>query len=180
MRAKKLILSMLVIAIFLWLSQAESWAVEAYMHIEASGGEIRGSATVPGYEHWHPVAAFGHNLYLPVDPTTGQASGQRRHEPVRIVKPVDESSPLLYSALITGEHNLQVEIDFLRFNNEGQRERFFTIRLQDAMLTSISPSLIPSTQNNQMMEIVNIAYRTIIWTEDRTGSETQDSWYMQH
>jgi type VI secretion system secreted protein Hcp len=179
MRAKKLIFSMLVIAIFSWLSHAESSASEAYMRINEGGSEIEGTATRAGYENWHFVAAFGHNLYIPLDPSTGQQAGSRKHNPIRIVKLVDKSSPLLYSALLRGV-NLTVEIHFLRTDAQGQFEHFFTVSLENARISSVSPSLIASDQDNQMMEIVNFSYGKITWREETASTETEDSWVSPH
>jgi len=183
MRAKKLILCMLVIAIFSWLSHAESSAIEAYMKITGQNtGDFPGTATLPGYEAWLAVAAFGHNLYHPVDPQTGDVTGSRRHDPIRIVKAVDESSPIFYSALISGDI-LTVEIRFLRTDNTGQLLHFFTVSLQGARIMSISPSLIPLNQDNQdnpMMEIVNFNYGQILWKEELGSTEAQDSWNVPY
>ena len=177
MRAKKLILSMLVVAIFSWLSQAESWALDAYMRIVVSGSqEIPGSSTHPGYTGWHPVAAFGHSVSVPLDANSGAPTGNRQHNPIRIVKPVDEGSPLIYQALGTGQNLELVQIDFLRVNASGQEENFFTIKLENALISGVSQSLIPSNQDNQMMETVTFSYMLITWIDKTSDVEYSDGW----
>lgn len=180
MRAKKLILCMLVVAIFSWLSQAESWALDAFMRIVVMGGqEIPGSSTRPGYENWHPVAAFGHSLSVPLDPNSGTPSGAKQHNPVKVVKPVDGGSPLIYQALGTGQSLESVQINFLRVDPAtGQDEHFFTILLQNVHVAGVAPSLIPSNQGNQIMETVTFSYQIITWKDEIGAVEYSDGWMV--
>ena len=49
------------------------------------------------------VQAFSHQVVVPRDPQSGQPTGQRVHKPLMISKVFDKSSPLLFSALTSGE-----------------------------------------------------------------------------
>ena len=177
MKSKKLIFSLLVISIVGLMCHTDSWAITAYMRVEgASQGAIPGDANHPEYQDWIAVASFGHSININLDPVTGLPSARREHAPLRIVKPLDRATPLLYKALCTGETLSQVEIRFLRFTPEGQEEHFYTIFLEEAIITSASPSLIPANESNNMMEIISFTYRRIRWTFEPGGIEHQDDW----
>ena len=176
MKFKKLIFFLLVIFLVGLLSNTDSWAITAYMKVEGEQGEIPGGTTIEGYENWITVASFGHSINIPTDPQSGQPIGTREHGSLRIAKPLDKASPLLYKALVRGERLPVVEIRFLRLSPEGQMEHFYTIKLEDAIIISASPSLIPSDQDNLMMEIISFNYRRITWTYVPEGIEEQDDW----
>ena len=177
MKIKKLMFFLLVVSLVGLISNTDSWAITAYMKVVGeTQGDIHGGTTVAGWEDWITVASFGHSINIPTDPHTGQPTGTREHGSLRIVKPLDKASPLLYKALVTGERLSIVEIRFLRISPEGQMEHFYTIKLEDAMITSASPSLIPSDQDNVMMEIISFNYRRITWTYVPDGIEEQDDW----
>ena len=122
MKFKKLIFFLLVISLVGLLSNTDSWAITAYMKVEGEQGEIPGGTTIEGYENWITVASFGHSINIPTDPQSGQPAGTREHGSLRIVKPLDKASPLLYKALVRGERLPVVEIRFLRLSPEGQME----------------------------------------------------------
>jgi type VI secretion system secreted protein Hcp len=177
MKSKRLIFFLLVISIVGLMCHTDSWAITAYMRVEgASQGAIPGDANHQGYDGWIAVASFGHSVSIPLDPVSGLPSTRRVHEPLRIVKPLDRSTPLLYKALCTGETLTEVEIRFLRFTPEGQEEHFYTIFLEEAIITNASPSLIPANESNNMMEIISFTYRRIKWTFELDGIEHQDDW----
>ena len=46
---------------------------------------------------------LGHQVIIPRAPQPGQPTGQRVHKPAKITKVFDKSSPLLLSALTSGE-----------------------------------------------------------------------------
>jgi type VI secretion system secreted protein Hcp len=181
MRLKKLIFSLLIIAIVGCLAQTDSWAITAYMRVEGGNqGNIPGDANDPGHEGWITVASFGHNMNVPTDPQTGRPIGTLMHGPIRIVKPLDRASAMLYAALAAGELLTRVEIQFMRLNVEGQMEHFYTILLEDARITSASPSLIPSNQDNLMMEIISFVYNRITCTYVPDSIEFQDDVASPH
>jgi len=90
-----------------------------------------------GHEDQILVEAFKHNIILPRDPQSGQPTGQRVHQPVVITKVFDKSSPLLYSALTSGERMSKCVIEWWRTSGTGQQEHYFTIELEDAIIVDI-------------------------------------------
>lgn len=179
MRSKKILYSFLFLTILLWFSTANVMAADTYavMIIE---GESQGVIVGEGYGPMDDVifvASFGHSVNIPADPQTGQPTGRRVHNPLRVVKAVDRTTPLLFQALVSGERLRTVEIRFYQLNSAiGQHEHFFTMLLEDAVMMSIAPSLIPAAETSEMMEIVTFTYAKITWTQEIDGIESGDDW----
>lgn len=53
---------------------------------------------------------------------SGQETGRRQHEPITIVREVDEASPLIWQALCTNESYVSATLSFARPDNSGGRE----------------------------------------------------------
>ena len=82
---------------------------------EASVGNIYQE----GHENETLIEAFEHKILLPRDPQSGQPTGQRVHQPLKITKVMDKCSPLLYRALTSGERLPKVELKFYRTSAQG-------------------------------------------------------------
>ncbi|MGZ8702107.1 MAG: type VI secretion system tube protein Hcp [Gaiellaceae bacterium] len=60
-----------------------------------------------------PVQSFSWGMVVPQSASTGQASGQARHNPLQIIKPIDANSPVLFSMLVTNENLSSAKLDLL-------------------------------------------------------------------
>ena len=142
-------------------------------------GAIEGSCEIPGREGTIIVYQLNHGISVPYDPQLGLPTGQRLHRPMKIVKEFDRSSPKLYQALCTGEQ-LTATLKFYRIDSTGMEEHYFTIKLEDGFIVSVS-AFMPSTleaqnQHYGHMEEVSFTYRRIIWTWEPDGIEYEDNW----
>ena len=117
---------------------------------------------------------FGHSVTIPRDPQSGQPTGQRVHQPLRIFKAFDSSSPLLYQALVSGEMLSKVVISFWRTDTSGQSEHYYTIELQDAVIVDITAAA--GSDGNGTREVLSYTYRRIIWTMESAGTTSSDDW----
>lgn len=143
------------------------------IHISLTGqnqGVIEGSCTVAGKEGTSVVVEFEHDLYIPLDPLSGQPTGRRVHQPLRVVKFMDKATPKLFQALCTGEHLTEVMLKWYRIDPTGNEEHYFTTRLEDAVIVAIKPSGCPL----EHMEDVSFTYHRIVWTWEPDGIEYQD------
>ena len=126
------------------------------------------------------VEAFNHEITIPTDPQSGQPTGQRVHQAVTITKVFDKASPLLYQALTSGERLRNVEIKWYRTSATGTQEHYFTISLEDAIITNIRAHMPncqdPSVAHFTHLEDVSFSYRKIIWTHEVCGTTSQDDW----
>jgi len=132
-----------------------------------------------GHENQILVQGFQHQVIIPRDPQSGQPTGQRVHKPLMISKVFDKSSPLLFSALTSGEM-VKCRLEWYRTSSVGTQEHYFTIELEDAILVDIQ-SRMPNCQdpNNSHfthLEDVYFAYRKILWTHKVCGTSGHDDW----
>ena len=136
-----------------------------------------------GHENEILVEAFSHTVTVPTDPQSGQPTGQRVHQPLTITKVFDKSSPMLYKALTTGERLPTCELKWYRTSKTGTQEHYFTIRLEDAIITNITGRMPNCQDPNQahftQLEDVSFSYRKITWTHEIAATSGEDDWRAQ-
>ncbi len=158
-------------------------SLPAHMSLEGEKqGKIEGSCAQQGREGTILIQAFDHEVYIPRDPQTGASTGKRIHNPLRITKAYDKSSPKLYQALTSGEHMKNVEIKWYRIDPKGTEEHYFTTTLEDAIIVSMKPNmpncLLPTSEPFTHMEDVSFTYRKAIWKWEPDGIESEDDWLI--
>ena len=126
------------------------------------------------------VQKFDHNIEVPTDPQSGQPTGQSVHKPITITKIFDKSSPLLYTALTTGERLEKCDIKWYRTSPDGVQEHYFTISLVDAVIVRIRAYMPhcqdPNNSSFTHLEEVSFTYRKILWTHEVSGTGGDDDW----
>ncbi len=125
------------------------------------------------------VYAIEHSVEIPKDTHTGLPTGQRIHHPLKITKAVDKASPLLYKACCTGEQ-CKVTLDLYRIKADGMEEKYFTVKLEDAIIVSMERNtpltFLPENKPYQDMESVSFTYSRITWTYNDGNVEFVDDW----
>jgi len=139
-----------------------------------------GNVWQQGHEDECLIQAFEHKILLPRDSHSGQPAGQRVHQPLRVTKVMDKSSPLLYSALVNGERLPKVELKFYRTSAQGIMEHYFTMTLEDAILTNIT-AYMPNCQDPGMahfthLEDLEFSYRKLTKTHEIASTSESDDW----
>jgi type VI secretion system secreted protein Hcp len=133
-----------------------------------------------GHEDEALIQAFEHKINLPRDPQSGQPTGQRMHQPFRVTKVMDKSSPLLFRSLTSGERLPEVTVQFYRTSAQGTQEHYFTIKLEDAIIVDITASMPhcqdPAQQHLTHMEDVFFTYRKITKTHEVASTSESDDW----
>jgi type VI secretion system secreted protein Hcp len=142
--------------------------------------ESVGNVYQEGHENEILVEAFSHTVTVPTDPQSGQPTGQRVHKPLTITKVFDKSSPMLYKALSSGERLTKCEIKWWRTSSQGVQEHYFTTKLEDAIITTISARMPncqdPSQAHFTHLEDVSFSYRKITWTHEIGSTSGEDDW----
>ena len=141
---------------------------------------IEGSVQVKGHEKTILVQAVDHTIDIPRSPQTGLPTGKRVHGAMTVTKEIDKSSPKLFQALTSGEQLKTVMLEFYRISKDGTEEKYYTVKLEKAILTSMkswTPNCL-DPDNRQMghMEDISFTYEKIVWTFTPDGIEAEDSW----
>jgi type VI secretion system secreted protein Hcp len=146
----------------------------------ASTEDSVGNIYQEGHEDEILIQAFTHEVTVPTDVQSGQPTGQRVHKALVVTKVFDKSSPLLYQALTQAERLTNCTLKWFRTSAAGQQEHYFTITLEDAIVTKIH-AYMPNCQdekNKQFthLEDVSFSYRKISWKHDVASTEASDDW----
>ena len=151
-------------------------AQPAYIKIEGSSPGLISS----GHEDEIMAQEVSHIVNVPIDPQSGQPSGQRVHKPFVFTSSLNKAVPLLYNALTNGERLNNVEVHWFRTSTSGGAEHYFTTKLEDAIITDIT-LVMPNAQdknNNDKTELfkVSMNYRKITWEHVAAGTSGSDDW----
>jgi len=141
-------------------------------------GEMKGDVTMKGREGTILVTAFDHEVSMPVDPLSGLSQGKRLHRPLKITKPIDPASPMLYYALASAE---RCDVTIKWYRQAGAVEQhYFTTTLAKAQVVNIKefyPSIYDEeTAKYGHQEEVSFTYEKIIWRHETDKKESEDSW----
>jgi type VI secretion system secreted protein Hcp len=138
-----------------------------------SQGTIAGDATMQNFENWMNVFGFGHGLVVS-RVGSGQASGRRDHQPLRLYKAIDKATPKLYRALVMNE-SVDCVVRFFRNNPmDGTVENYFTIEVEDAFVSDITAA--SGSEGAGTREVVSVVYQQITWTYEDGGITFTDQW----
>ncbi|HKV05378.1 MAG TPA: type VI secretion system tube protein TssD [Candidatus Acidoferrales bacterium] len=123
---------------------------------------------------------FSLQLTAPRDNATGQASGRRQYAPVSFTKQWDASSPQIFQAAATGETLSLVQFDFVRTALDGRENVYETIKLTDAIISSVKDYIGYPQHGEQSdtheLEEVEITFQKIEVTYNDGKSTFMDDW----
>jgi type VI secretion system secreted protein Hcp len=156
-------------------------ALTAYLAVNGkSQGDIKGDCSQGGDKKDKIlVYSIDHKVEIPKDTHTGLPTGQRIHHPLTITKHKDQSSPKLFKACSTGEQTTAT-LDYYRVNSEGTEEKYFTIKLEEAIVVNVREftptTFLPENKPYLDMEEISFTYSKITWTYNDGNVEYTDSW----
>lgn len=147
-------------------------------------GTINGGVTQKGHENSILVHSFSNEILSPRDPTSGLPTGKRQHNPIYILKEIDKSSPLLWSALVSNENlvswELQLWTTIAVGAAAGQEKMIYKIDLTNASIASIREYMADNTDATKaslpLLEEVTFIYQKIQWTWTDGGLTASDDW----
>ena len=135
----------------------------------AVSGQISGSVATAGHEGAINILGFNHEIVAPRDAATGLPTGKRQHKPISVTKPVDKSTPLLFSILVNNENITEFKLQFFQKDDTGKVVPYYTIELEDAKIVGI-------TSETPNYEMVSFVYQKITWTFEDGGITAEDDW----
>lgn len=161
-------------------------ALNAYLSLKGEmQGEIKGSVVQKGREGKIMVIAVEHEVLLPHDPVSGQATGKRMHKPFMITKELDASTPQLYAAFAANENLPTWELQFWAPSvgigaGTGVEVIRYTVRLSNARISDIRFRMLnnksPELMRYAEFEEVSFVYQRIEWTWVSSGKTSSDVW----
>lgn len=157
-------------------------AETVHLYLKSNGSDVQGESTQTslGRENSIECLYFEDSVRTAREKGSGQATGRRTYEPIRILKRIDKSSPLLAKALCNNE-KVDGVFKFFRPNGDtGETEHFFTVEIASGRMAGIkrvSPNVIdPAAGSDPPTEEVSFVFHTITWTYEATGATHEDSW----
>ncbi len=160
-------------------------ALNAFLKLKGEKqGEIKGSVTQKGREGKIMVIAASHELITPRDIASGLPVGRHTHKPFVITKPLDKSSPLLYSALVNNENMAVWELQFWTTAaggvSTGTEKQHYTVKLSNARITGIR-FIMPNNKITELAKLteyeeVEFVYESIEWLWTDGGITASDKW----
>jgi len=157
--------------------------LNAYLTLKGQKqGEIHGSATQKGRENSILVHAFDNEILSPRDPASGLATGKRQHLPVTIVKQVDQSSPKLWTALVSNETLITWELRFWApgVPDAATEKQIYTVILTNASIASMHEFMkdnqAPSQATLPLQEQISFTYQKIEWVWTEGAITAMDDW----
>jgi len=158
-------------------------AMTVHLYLTANGTKIDGDSTILSMDRENSIEclSFEDSVRTAREASSGMASGERSYEPIRIVKRIDKSSPLLAKALCNNEV-IEATYKFFRPNpaGDGTTEQHFTVEIQEGRIgsiTRVSPDVIdPASANAPPTEEVTFVFGYIRWCYEPDGIEHVDHW----
>jgi type VI secretion system secreted protein Hcp len=140
---------------------AAAYSMVAVIETQTQGPLTCGN-TVQGQEGTQALLGISDEIVLPSPDSAGaDPGGALQVRPLVVIKELDQCSPPLFRALVTRDRISLVEIRL--FDRQGIH--FFTIRLEDALVTRISRTV----RSHGLHEEVAFAYRAIQLVDERSG-----------
>jgi type VI secretion system secreted protein Hcp len=167
-----------VVCLVMWSGRADA-AQTVHLTLEIDGSQVRCDSTILSLERENTIEglAFGHTVFVPVDPATGQATARPTHRPIVLRKRIDRCSPLLMQALAQN----QPTTGMFRFyrpdpSGEGAEEHFYTVTIGGARvvgMSTVSPDVTdPATASLPPTDEVSFVYTVITFTYEPNGATT--------
>jgi len=159
-------------------------AVQAYVKITgAKQGQFKGEGTqkAPTGAGAIPLVRFLSSAAAPRDRASGQASGKRQWQPIRITKEWGASSPQLLQALTTNEQIKTAVFEFYQSDRAGKVQLHYRITLHNASISSITSSVdltVPTgaPYAGHELEDVELTFQSITVEDIADKTTATDDW----
>jgi type VI secretion system secreted protein Hcp len=158
-------------------------AETVHLYLKANGSDIAGESTQTslGRENSIECVYYEQGVKTAREAGSALATGRRQYEPIRVLKRIDKSTPLLAKALVENA-KIDATFKFYRPNptGDGTTEQFYTVDIKNGRIASfkqVSPNCIePASTTDPPLEQLTMVFHTITWTYTNGGITHQDSW----
>ena len=90
----------------------------------------------------------------------GGGAGKVQLTPIVITKPIDKSTPKLFEALVSGRPLPEVQIDFVRPDDKGGDEFFYSVKLEQVVVTAVH-QLDAGKASGDTLEQISLDFQSI-------------------
>lgn len=157
---------------FMTLHGSRQGLISAGAFTEASVGNSYQS----GREDKIMIQALSHGIFVP----KSAGAGRRMHKPLIVTKTIDKASPLINTALCSGELLSQCRVEWFRTSAQGVQEHFYTMELEDAVIVGAEILMPhcqdPGTSHLTQLEKIHFSYRRIYWRHEVSRTMGSDEW----
>ena len=158
-------------------------AETVHLFLKAAGADIEGETTQTsvGRDKSIEVIYYEQSVDTAREAGSGMATGRRTYKPIKILKRIDKSSPLIAKALV---ENTVVEGKFKFYRpaptGDGTTEQFFTVEIKKGRISGLKQILPntfdPAASKEPPLEEVEFVFHTISWTFTQGGITHEDTW----
>jgi type VI secretion system secreted protein Hcp len=158
-------------------------AETVHLFLKINGNAVKGESTQSSLGRDGSIECIQWDMSVTSarEAATNLVTARRQFSPLKIVKRIDRSSPLLVAAL---SQNQKVDgvFKFYRPNpsGDGTTEQFFTVEFKEGNIASVkqfvTPTIHKETAGEPPQEEVTMVFKTIVWTYTNGGITHQDSW----
>lgn len=138
--------------------------------VEIKGPDVKGESTAEQGKDKIEILSWNHGVAMPLTSgasNTARASGRAAFQDFTFTKYVDITTPTL-NLLVTGGDNIKsIELTvFQADTNGGKMLQYYTITLEDCILTSTSVS---GSSSDRPVETLSVNFRKIKWSYAKLG-----------
>jgi len=158
-------------------------AQSVHLFLKANGKAVDGESmqTSLGREKSIECVYYEQAVHTAREAGTNTVTGLRQYTPIKILKRIDKSSPVLMKAL-TENQKIEATFKFYRPNpaGDGTTQHFYTVTLGEGNI-SAAKQYIPETINaatvgQAPLEQVEFVFKKITWTYEDGGATHDDKW----
>ncbi len=158
-------------------------AETVHLFLKINGNDIKGESTQTSLGRQDSIECIGYEAAVVSarEAATNMVTARRQFSPLKVLKRVDKSSPLLLKAL---SENAKAEgvFKFFRPNpsGDGTTEQYYTVEFKEGNVASVK-QLVPNTIQKETageppQEEITFVFKTITWTYTNGGVTHTDSW----
>ncbi len=105
-----------------------------------------------------PIFGYSFHVDVPIDAATGQPTGKRQYQPVKITKSLDLASPQILHALTSSEVLTTVVIQAFNTTKDGKVSSAYTITLTNAHVVGLEQT---GASDEKQTEQVTLTFQTV-------------------
>lgn len=163
-------------------------ALSSYLSIVVgqNQGQFRGGGVQKGREGWIEIIAYNHEILSPYDPSSGLATGQKQHQPLVVLKQIEQSTIYFFQALIDNEILTTVELKNYSANKigtaggTGVETLTYSITLTNARVVGIKSEMLnnknPELKRYERTEEISFVYENIEFRWHLGNKTAMDNW----